>query len=87
MKTNSVKEKIIDATTELIGECLSIDSVTIRDIAAKAGVGVGLINYHFQKPRSAIEAKMLAILANWSLIPLVPMVPVGTLFLTLCVDC
>lgn len=53
--TENVKEKIIDATTELIGECYSIESVTVRDIATKAGVGVGLINYHFQTKENLIN--------------------------------
>lgn len=64
MKTSSVKEKIIDATTELIGECESIESVTIRDIAAKASVGIGLINYHFQTKENLINLCVQRIIGN-----------------------
>ena len=42
------KEAIIKAATELIeerGERLG--SVTVREIGKRAGVGLGLINYHF----------------------------------------
>ncbi len=42
------KERILDAATALIQQHGHAESVTMRDIAAGAGVGVGLINYHFQ---------------------------------------
>lgn len=64
MKSKSVKEKIIDSTIELIGECVSIESVTIRDIATKAGVGVGLINYHFQTKDNLINQCVQKIIGN-----------------------
>lgn len=64
MKKSSVKESIIDATIELIGECVSIESVTIRDIAAKADVGVGLINYHFQTKENLINLCVQKIIGN-----------------------
>ncbi|HYE11729.1 MAG TPA: TetR/AcrR family transcriptional regulator, partial [Patescibacteria group bacterium] len=64
MKKNSVKEKIVDATIELIGKSASIESVTIRDIAAKAGVGVGLINYHFQTKENLINQCVQKIIGN-----------------------
>ncbi|KNZ40811.1 TetR/AcrR family transcriptional regulator [Acetobacterium bakii] len=60
----NVKEKIIDATTELIGECHSIESVTVRDIATKAGVGVGLINYHFQTKENLINQCVQKMIGN-----------------------
>lgn len=55
MKSTLVKDNIVDATTQLIEECVSIEDVTIRDIAARAGVGVGLINYHFQTKENLIN--------------------------------
>ncbi|HEY5585257.1 MAG TPA: TetR/AcrR family transcriptional regulator, partial [Ruminiclostridium sp.] len=64
MKNNNVKDKIMDATTKLIGECVSIENVTIRDIAAKAGVGVGLINYHFQTKENLINQCVQRIIGN-----------------------
>ncbi len=64
MKSSSVKEKIINATTELIGECESVESVTIRDIAAQAGVGIGLINYHFQTKENLINLSVQKIIGN-----------------------
>ena len=43
-----IKEKIILATIELIKRHGDMSKITVRDIAASAGVGIGLINYHFQ---------------------------------------
>jgi len=64
MKNTNVKDKIMDATTQLIEDCLSIENVTIRDIAAKAGVGVGLINYHFQTKDNLVNQCVQKIIGN-----------------------
>jgi len=55
MKTSSVKEKIVKVTIELLEECEAVEQVTVRDIAKKAGIGVGLINYHFQTKDNLIN--------------------------------
>lgn len=50
------KEIIIQATIALIeekGEDLA--TITIREIAKKAGVGLGLVNYHFENKDKLIE--------------------------------
>jgi len=45
---NDVKENIISVTTELIEQSNgNIKNITARAIAEKAGIGLGLINYHF----------------------------------------
>ncbi len=41
------KERILQATIDLLNETPEPDTITIRDIAGRAEVGVGLINYHF----------------------------------------
>lgn len=64
MKDTNVKNKIMDATTKLIEECVSIENVTIRDIAAKTGVGIGLINYHFQTKENLINQCVQKIIGN-----------------------
>lgn len=64
MKNTNVKDKIMDATIELIEECASIENVTIRDIAAKVGVGVGLINYHYQTKDNLISQCVQKIIGN-----------------------
>jgi|InofroStandDraft_1065614.scaffolds.fasta_scaffold18814_2 AcrR family transcriptional regulator len=51
-----IKEQIINAAIDLIKETNgSIDKITIRQIAKRAGVGVGLINYHFQSKKNLID--------------------------------
>ena len=52
---SDVKEIILQAATELIQSGSgNITEITTRDIARKAGVGVGLINYHFQTKEQLI---------------------------------
>ncbi len=49
------KEKIIRITTELIRESAgNISAITTRAIAERAGIGVGLVNYHFQTKENLI---------------------------------
>lgn len=48
-----VKEKIISATIDLLEEQNDAEGITMRLIADRAGVGLGLINYHF-KTREAL---------------------------------
>ena len=48
MNVKNCKEELIAITTTLIRENKgNVEKVTIRDIANKSGVSVGLINYHF----------------------------------------
>lgn len=50
-----VKEKIIHAAIELIEESEGdTRNITLRTIAKRAGVGLGLINYHFQSKDNLI---------------------------------
>lgn len=52
----AVKETIIKAATELIEENKGdMTKVTARAIAAKSGVALGLINYHFKSKENLIE--------------------------------
>ena len=48
MAEKDMKQNIIRAAITLMErEKSKVEEVTVRDIAAEAGVGVGLINYHF----------------------------------------
>ena len=50
------KEAIIQATMELIEEKGEhLDEITVREICKKAGVGLGLVNYHFENKEKLIE--------------------------------
>lgn len=53
--TNSVKDNIINVTTEIIQQSTGdIKNITARAIAEKAGIGLGLINYHFKSKENLI---------------------------------
>jgi len=59
------KKAIVDATIELIQEIGgNIEELTIRAIAEKSNVGVGLINYHFQTKNNLIEVSVQQIIGN-----------------------
>lgn len=54
-KATEVKERMIDVTIALIQASNgNASEITTRDIAEKAGVGNGLINYHFQTKENLI---------------------------------
>lgn len=55
MTTDNVKDKILNSTIELLGEYEAFEKVTVRIIAHRAGVGVGLINYHFQTKEKLVS--------------------------------
>jgi len=44
----ALRQKILDTAKEMLAETDDLAGVTIRQIAERAGVGVGLINYHFK---------------------------------------
>lgn len=51
------KQAIMEATISLIEEkedCM--EEITMREISKRAGVGLGLINYHFENKEKLIEA-------------------------------
>lgn len=48
MEEKSVRDKIIKAATDILKETKSIENVTVREIANRAKVGIGSINYHFK---------------------------------------
>lgn len=57
-----IKEKIMIAAIELIKKHGDISKITVRDIAASAGVGIGLINYHFQTKDNLVSLCSLEII-------------------------
>lgn len=64
-KSEELKGKIIEAATELIiNSDGDIQKITTRNIAEKANVGVGLINYHFQTKENLIELCVQRIIEN-----------------------
>lgn len=51
-----IKERLVEVTTRLIKEKQgNPDQITVREIAKRANVGVGTLNYHFQSKDNLIE--------------------------------
>ncbi|MDF2936504.1 MAG: transcriptional regulator [Paenibacillaceae bacterium] len=42
------RQSLLDTAKILLDEAADIDKITVRQIAERAGVGIGLINYHFK---------------------------------------
>lgn len=60
-----IKDRIIDVTVDLIKEANGdIDKITIREIAKRADIGVGLINYHFQSKKHLIDICVQRIISD-----------------------
>ena len=60
-----IKDKIINVTIDLIKEANgNIDKITIREIAKRAEIGVGLINYHFKSKKNLIDVCVRQIISN-----------------------
>lgn len=65
MKSEKTKEKIILHTIDLIKETNGeIENITIREIAKRAGIGIGLINHYFQSKDHLIEACVQTIISE-----------------------
>ncbi len=60
-----IKEKIISTTISLIQQSEGlIENITMRDIAQKADIAVGLINYHFGSKNNLIEICVQRIISH-----------------------
>ncbi len=60
----NIRERIIDVTTELIKKHGDTSMITIRAIAAKAGVGVAMINYHFQTKDNLVNICIIKMIGD-----------------------
>lgn len=47
MKGTDARINIINAVVDIIAEGTDVDKITVRQVAERASVGIGLINYHF----------------------------------------
>ncbi len=64
-KQQDIKEHIINTTISLIENSDGlIENITIRAIAQKANVAVGLINYHFESKKNLIEVCVQRIISH-----------------------
>ena len=65
MKSDITKESIIQETIRLLQESDGLpESITIRRIAERAGVGVGLINHYFGSKENLIEICVQTIISG-----------------------
>ena len=64
MSEKDAKERILKAAKALMDETDDLESVTMRQIAQRAGVGVGLINYHFQTKEHLLEVCIQRIISR-----------------------
>ncbi len=66
MQSNTdIKETIIAATISLIEDSEGLsENITVREIASKADVAVGLINYHFGSKKNLIEVCVQRIISD-----------------------
>jgi len=60
---DTAKQRLIDVTIELICQGKKPSDITVADITEKAGVGNGMVNYHFQSKdnlmRTAVKRVMV----------------------------
>lgn len=56
MPDKDAKEKLLQAAIALMQETDDTDSITVRQIAQRAGVGAALINYHYQSREKLLFA-------------------------------
>lgn len=64
-KSEWAKEKIIEVTIDLIQKANGeVHKITTRTIAKEAGVGIGLINYHFESKNKLIEICVQRIISD-----------------------
>jgi AcrR family transcriptional regulator len=70
-KQSDARNRILAATLDLLDEQPDADQITVREIAARADVGIGSINYHFQSRdnliRSALASTVEAIDPLWKM--------------------
>ncbi|OEF97101.1 TetR/AcrR family transcriptional regulator [Desulfuribacillus alkaliarsenatis] len=49
------RDRIIKAAIDILAEVDDVDKITVRQIAERANVGVGLINYHFNSKNKLLS--------------------------------
>lgn len=63
-KEQGVKTRIIAAALEVLKETNDIEGITVRQIAERAKVGIGSINYHFKSKDQLLSIAIGQILAD-----------------------
>ncbi len=55
MNDQDARIRIIKAAIEILDEVADVDKVTVRQVAERANVGIGLINYHFKTKNNLLS--------------------------------
>lgn len=61
---NETRDRIVQATIELLNEQSDVEKITVRLVAQRAGVGVGLINYHFHSRDKLLSLAIGSVMAE-----------------------
>ena len=61
---SNARDKIFQATWELIGEGKLEHQITIRQIAARAGVNLALVNYYYQSKENLLGQVVATMMVN-----------------------
>jgi len=62
------RQSIIDTTKAILEEVDDVQKITVRQIAERAGVGIGLINYHFKSKDNLLSIAIGEVMSKtiWS---------------------
>lgn len=63
-KDQAARERIIKTATEIVQEVSDIEKITVRQIAERANVGIGTINYHFNSKDNLLGMAVGNLMAN-----------------------
>jgi AcrR family transcriptional regulator len=58
------RNRIIKAAVGMLNEVTDVDKITVRQIAERANVGIGLINYHFKSKDNLLSIAIAEIMAK-----------------------
>lgn len=58
------RNRIIKAAIEMLNEVTDVDKITVRQVAERANVGIGLINYHFKSKDNLLSIAIAEIMAK-----------------------
>lgn len=60
----NAKERILGATVEILAETDEVDSITVRQIADRAEVGIGSINYHYRSKENLLNEAVVSLMGD-----------------------
>ena len=63
-KEQDARERIISSAIEILYEVSDIEKITVRQIAERANVGIGTINYHFNSKDNLLSFAIGEVMAN-----------------------